>query len=222
MKTRFVLYLLLILFGVVLYTPGLVKAQDTSEAFTQYSNPHSICDYYRKSGYVIERESDNECLTSLSDGGFKVYTQYYYSGKNWCYKLTQKGQTLHENCIPIPGRTTSTNSTEDYAPYLFGGMAIFVVIVIVGASSAGAKARALKKKRRGGYGWEEAVTTTTDKGEDTTKGPGVGKSQGGIGLHQGEPNIEPVASQLERLVKLRKDGSITYREFNLAKNKLLK
>lgn len=250
MKTKLVLSLLSIIFVTILYTPGLVKAQDTSDAFTQYSNPHAICDYYRNNGYVIERESDSECLISMGTGEFKTFTQYYYSGNNWCYKLIQEGKTYHENCIPIPN---STNTTEEYTPYIIVGVVIFVVLIVAGVSSNSAKSRALKttttkqpteaeiepekeqgadepdiKERKpkrsgkGSYGWEEMETSTTDTGEDTTKGPGVGQSQGGIGLHQGEPIASSVANDLEKLARLKEKGIISNKEFNIAKKKLLK
>ena len=80
----------------------------------------------------------------------------------------------------------------------------------------------IRSGHTGSYGWEEMETGTTDTGEDMTKEPGVGQSQGGTGLHQGEPIVKPIASELEKLVKLRKNGSISQREFNLAKKKLLK
>lgn len=245
-------FLVLVIFSVFMFNTSGVKAQDVSDAFTQYSNPHAICDYYRSNGYVIDRESDNECLTSLGEGQFKTYTQYYYSGSNWCYKLIQEGQTYHENCIPIPNSTTGTDSVEEYAPYIAGGVVIFGIIVIAGTSSANRKSKLAKQNsnpevvetsetatdnqkakdpkqlnvirsgRTSSYGWEEMETGTTDTSEDMTKGPGVGQSQGGIGLHQGEPVVKPVVSELEKLVKLRKDGSISQREYNLAKKKLLK
>ena len=228
-------------------------AQDVSAAFQENSNPHAICKYYRDNGYKVERESDDECLISMGEGQFITYTQYYYSGSNWCYKITQEGKNYAENCIPIPDSVVSTDDIEEYAPYIVGGIVIFGVIVAAGgASSANKKSKLAKQNsdpeavetsetatdeqkskdtkqfkvirsgHTGSYGWEEMETGTTDTGEDMTKGPGIGQSQGGVGLHQGEPIVKPVASELERLVKLRKDGSISQREYNLAKKKLLK
>ncbi|HZJ34810.1 MAG TPA: SHOCT domain-containing protein [Candidatus Angelobacter sp.] len=256
MNRKFAYCSLLAVLVATLFVPGLAKAQDASDAFTQYSNPHAVCEYYRSSGIVIERESDTECLTSLGEGQYKTFTQYYYSGNNWCYKLIQEGQTYHENCIPIP---ESTSSIDDFTPYIIGGVVIFVIIV-AGASSAGVRSRAVKQNaiensnsettepnteenqtpkntgtkqlnpirsgRNSSYGWEEMETTTTDTGEDMTKGPGLGQSQGGIGIHQGEPIVAPaisnVASEIEKLVKLKNKGAITQKEFNIAKKKLLR
>lgn len=250
MKIKLACFTLLSVFVANLLISGIASAQDAATVFTQQTNPHAVCEWYRSNGYVVERESDNECLTSLGDGGYKAYTQYYYSGNNWCYKLIQEGQTFHENCIPIPN-TTSTSS-DDYTPYIVVGVVIFVVLVVAGASSTNRKSKLAKQNsdpevvetsetatddqkakdpkqlkvirsgRNGSYGWEEMETGTTDTGEDTTKGPGVGKSQGGIGLHQGEPIVSSVANDLEKLVRLKEKGIISNKEFNIAKKKLLK
>ena len=222
-------------------------AQDVSTAFQENSNPHAICKYYRDNGYKVERESDNECLISMGEGQFITYTQYYYSGSNWCYKMTQEGKNYAENCIPIPGNNFDI---EEYIPYIVGGV-VLLVVISAGASSANMKSKIAKQNSspevvetsetatddqkakdtkqlhairsgRSSYGWEEMETTTTDTGEDMTKGPSEGQSQGGMGLHQGEPIVHSVASELDKLVKLRQKGVISQKEFNLAKKKLLK
>ena len=152
-------YLILVTLMAILLLPGLAKAQqDVSDAFAKYSNPHSICNYYRSNGYAIDRESDNECLTSLGEGQLKTYTQYYYSGDNWCYKVIQQGQTYHQNCIAIP----KTTKTGNYTPFIVVGAVIFGLIVVAGASSGGAKAKAAVKSGKGSYGWETTETSTTN------------------------------------------------------------
>lgn len=255
MRIKFALLLLMSIAIVGMAGPGVASAEDAATIFTQQTNPHAVCKWYRDNGFVVERESDNECLISVGTGEFKGYTQFYYSGNNWCYKLTQGGQTFHENCIPIPESTVSASITDENTPILIvGGIIVFGMLIAAGASSSAAKARALKaseqtslqesvtstteipdatrpatpnlKPIRSGktstYSWEEMETGNTDTGEDMTKGPGEGVSQGGVGITHGEPIVKPVASEIERLVKLRNDGSITQREFNLAKKKLLK
>jgi len=268
MKIKIVLNILLALIVVALSNVGIVSAQDAATVFTQQTNPHAVCNFYRSAEAniptgngqvlrpVIERETDNECLISLGDGGPKAYTQYYYSGNNWCYKMIQDGQTLLENCIPTPDSAVSIDNIEEYAPYIVGGLVVFGLIAAAGGASANRKSKLAKQNsdpeavetsetatdeqkakdtkqfkvirsgHTGSYGWEEMETETTDTGEDMTKGPGVGQSQGGIGLHQGEPIVAPttsnVASEIEKLVKLKNKGVISQKEFNIAKHKLLK
>lgn len=264
MKIKFVHILTLTALAVIeftLFAPGKVDAEDAATIFTQYTNPHAVCQWYRANGILVERESDSECLTSIGDGQFKTYTQFYYSKKNWCYKIIQSNKTAHENCVPVPA---STFNVDKSLPYIIGGAVIFVIAVVDAAVLVNSKSKKLKKsgegsysaeesttteqisepdtkmsadqvsdatdkpelkpKRhgRGSYGWKEMETSTTDTGEDMTKGPGEGQNQGGTGLHQGEPIVLPVASELEKLVKLRKQRSITQKEFNIAKKKLLK
>jgi len=256
MKRKLAYCSLLVVLVATLFVPGLAKAQDASSVFNEYTNPHAVCEYYRTSGTVIERESDNECLVSLGDGQYKTYTQFYYSGNNWCHKLIQEGQTIYENCVPIPDSTTGIDNVEEYAPYIVGGVVIFGIIVAASASSANRKAKLAKQNsnpepvetsetatdeqkakdtrqlnpirsgRTSSYGWEEMETTTTDTGEDMTKGSGVDQSQGGIGIHKGESIVAPttsnVANEIEKLVKLKNKGAISQKEFNVAKKKLLR
>ena len=138
---------------------GLVKAQDTAaDAFIKYTNPHDICNYYREQGIKVVRESDTECLTSLGEGQHTVYTQYYYSGNNWCYKLTQQGQTQYSNCIPIPHSANSTaNAVDEFfsnfhidsqnEPYVIAGGAVLVLVVVVSVVSAAHRARLMVGKK---------------------------------------------------------------------------
>jgi hypothetical protein len=237
---------LLFILMATLLTPGLAKAQDASTVFNKYSNPHAVCEYYRSNGYAVDRETDNECLTSLGEGQYKTYTQYYYSGNQWCYKLIQQGQTYHSNCIPIPSKT------KDNSTYAIVFIVVFVLFVVVVASASGAKAKkgrgnhdqdsaettnteqspqnedtSAKQRKplrsgKGSYGWEEMETSTTEANIDQAQGPGEGESTGGVGLHQGEPIVSSTADELEKLSQLREKGVITEKEFNLAKKKLLK
>lgn len=133
---------------------GFANAQDISaSAFKQYTNPHDICNFYRGQGIKVVRESDTECLTSLGEGQNTVYTQYYYSNNNWCYRLTQRGQTQHSNCIPIPKDNTlgsvsksANNSIDsflnnfhidsDNKPYVFAGGVILILVIVLSVISS--------------------------------------------------------------------------------------
>lgn len=90
-----------------------VKADQGSNALASYTNPHSICQYYRSQSIRIDRESDGECLVSVGEGQYIAYTQYYYSGRNWCVKVTQGGRTITSNCIPLGNapKDSSKNTT---------------------------------------------------------------------------------------------------------------
>lgn len=127
-----------------LFTTNLVRAQDTADIFNQYANPHAICDYYRSgqsdiqtangtAHFVIERESDNECLVSLGSGEYKGFTQYYYSGSDWCYKIFSGTEVVASQCIAI---TTSSIDSSEYGPYIIGGVIIFAFIITIGSISA--------------------------------------------------------------------------------------
>lgn len=134
MKARLVQFFVVI-FAFALFAPNAVKAQDASDAFAQYTNPHSICDYYRSqaSGFVVERESNNECLVSLGTGKNKGFTQYYYSGSNWCYKLYSGSEVISNLCIQRPG--SSIDFTK-YSPYIIGGIVVFAIVITMSAISA--------------------------------------------------------------------------------------
>jgi hypothetical protein len=253
MKRRLALLSPLIILAAVIFTPGLAQAQDpAADAFINYTNPHDICNFYRTdSNFVVERESDTECLVSIGTGQFETYTQYYYSGSNWCYEMTQGGQVIYSNCVPIPSSNSFSDAfsnmhiDSENAPYIIGGGGIVVFLIVMSAVSAKtAKARALKastqttteteseektfnpkvkRSGRAGYGWEEMETSTTEEiNAKPPKGPGEGQSQGGIGLHQGGPVTNSVSHELERLAELRHKNVITQKEFELAKHKLLK
>lgn len=122
--------------------PNLVRAQGTADAFSKYTNPHSICDYYRTqaTGFAVERVSDNECLVSLGTGKFKTFTQYYYSKDNWCYKIIQEGRTVHSNCVPRPDNSLGFTNEEftKFAPYIV----VIIVLVVILAAVSGATATA--------------------------------------------------------------------------------
>jgi len=128
----------------VLLAPTLAKAQNTSDAFAQYTNPHAICDYYRSgqanfqtgngtARFVVERESDNECLVSIGSGNSKSFTQYYYSGNDWCYKLYSGSEVVSSLCVQRPDK--SIDFTK-YEPYVIVGVVIFAFVVTVGAISS--------------------------------------------------------------------------------------
>lgn len=236
----------------LLFTSGLVRAQSVStEAFMKYTNPHDICDYYRSQGINVVRESDNECLTSLGEGQYTVYTQYYYSNNQWCYKLTQQGQTQYGNCIAIPKNNTVADSFGDFfndlhidsknEPYILAGAAVVILAVILSVSSAHhARLKAsqastteteepekafnpkVKRSGKGSYGWEQMETTTTEEfNAKPPKGPEADTYQGGVGLHD-EPVVKSTADELEKLLKLKNKGALTEKEFELAKKKLLR
>lgn len=251
MKRTLVSYLSVLMFLGIWFMPMTVVAKDaTADAFMNYTNPHDICDYYRASApnFRVERESDNECLVSLGSGQYKGFTQYYYSGNNWCYKIYSGSEVVHSNCVAIP----SSNAFSDFnfhidsenMPYIIAGGSVLVFVIVVGSISSAARARAAKttaeaneeagdkektfnpKVKRSGkasYGWEEMETSTTEEiNAKPPKGPGEGQSQGGVGLHQGEPIVHSTANELEKLVRLRDKGVLSQKEFNLAKKKLLK
>lgn len=91
------------------------KADQWSDALASYTNPHAICQYYRsQSSITINRESDSECLVSAGQGQYVAYTQYYYSGNNWCVRVIQGGKTLMTNCIPVGN--SSQNSSPKTIP----------------------------------------------------------------------------------------------------------
>jgi hypothetical protein len=245
---------------VTLFGAGLAKAQDaTADAFINYTNPHDICDYYRTSApdFSVVRESGTECLVSIGEGQFTTYTQYYYSGDQWCYKMTQRGQTIYSNCVAIP-HSGASDAVSDFfgnfhidsenSPYIIGGVVLIVLAIVmtaVSANSAKIKAKKAaksvdstevdssdeektfnpkaKRSGRGSYGWEEMETSTTEEiNAKSPKCPDAGQSQGGIGLHQGEPITNSITHELERLSHLREKNVISQKEFELAKKKLLK
>lgn len=143
MRTRLFLFALMSP-TLALFATGLGRAQSTSDAFNQYANPHAICDYYRSgqsdiqtangtAHFVIERESDSECLVSLGSGEFKSFTQYYYSGSDWCYKIFSGTEVVTSQCIAI---TTNGIDSSEYGPYIVGGVIIFAFILTIGSITA--------------------------------------------------------------------------------------
>jgi len=134
MKTKLALFFVAVSIA-ALFTPSLARAQTAADTFVKYTNPHDICNYYRTqaSGFAVERVSDNECLVSLGTGKYKTFTQYYYSGNDWCYKLIQEGKTVYGNCMPIP-KSSSLNISEESVPYIIAGVVIFVFIIAFGAA----------------------------------------------------------------------------------------
>ena len=126
MKIKLVLFFVVVS-AVVLFAPNLVRAQGAADAFAKYTSPHDICNYYRtRADFVVERESDNECLVSLGTGKYKTFTQYYYSKNSWCYKVIQEGKTVYGNCVPIPSK--SVDFTQ-YTPYIIGGVVVFIFLI---------------------------------------------------------------------------------------------
>ncbi len=132
MRIKLELFLIIVSTAVLL-TPNLVRAQDTADAFAKYTNPHSICDYYRTIGnFVVERESDNECLVSLGTGKNKGFTQYYYSGNNWCYKLYSGSEVVSSACVQRPDK--SIDFTK-YEPYIVVGVIVLVFAITISSIS---------------------------------------------------------------------------------------
>ena len=148
----------------VFLTPDLVRAQDASDAFARYTDPHGICDYYRtQAGWIVERESGNECLVSLGSGKYKNFTQYYYSGSNWCYKLYSGSEVVSSLCIQRTGKSEVFTKEEftKFAPYIVGVVVLIIILAVVssikppasptqqpsGSTKAFRQPRAIRSKR---------------------------------------------------------------------------
>lgn len=152
MKRKLVLSVLIFVFAAILFAPRYAKAQEAADIFINNTDPHAVCDFYRSSQAnipaangqvlrpVIERESDNECLTSLGSGKQKVFTQFYYSGNNWCWQMYQGGESIYNNCVQRPDRANdlsglsnnlSSYFTDESVPYIVTGFVVLVIIIAV-------------------------------------------------------------------------------------------
>lgn len=145
----------MLIIAVNLFAPRYAKAQDAADTFNKYTNPHAVCNFYRSSEAnittangqvlrpVIVRESNDECLISLGEGQQKVFTQFYYSGNNWCWQMYQNSQSVYHNCVPRPSTANEiavlTDKFDQYftydnAPYIVGGFVLLIIIIIIVSS----------------------------------------------------------------------------------------
>jgi hypothetical protein len=203
MKRKIALLVFLMSFLITLLTPGLAKAVDTSGALANYSNPHDICEYFRGIAYTIVRETDNECLASIGEGEFTVFTQAYYSGNEWCAKVINNNQTYESKCIP---RKSSTNWKSIY--FVVGFMV--VLFILIGAINS--------------IGKNKTSAKSSTVGDDLSKARGLGEERGleGDNTRHSSTTVNSTADEIEKLSNLKEKGIISQREFNIAKNKLLR
>lgn len=187
MKQFLMLFVFFVTVSITSLAPSLAQAEDVSGALANYNNPHDICDYYRGISMTIVRETDNECTVSIGEGEYKVFTQVYYSGNEWCAKVINNSQTYQSKCIP------RKNNTDWNSIYLVVGFMIVLFIVIGAINSIGKN----KKPNNTQY-----FNKTDDKPV--------------------KASVESTADELEKLYKLKEKGTISQKEFNLAKKKLLK
>lgn len=124
MKQILALFVFIVTVLSISLTPGLVKAEDASGALANYNNPHDICEYYRGIAMTIVRETDNECLVSIGEGELTVFTQIYYSGNEWCAKVSNQGQVYQSKCI---ARKTDTDWNTIYS--VVGVMVVLFILI---------------------------------------------------------------------------------------------
>ena len=124
MKRILAFFVILVSTITISLTPVLVAAEDSIGALANYNNPHDVCEYYRGIAMTIERETDNECMVSIGEGEFKVFTQIYYSGNEWCGKVSNQGQVYQSKCI---ARKTSTDWDSIY--FVVGFMVLLFIVI---------------------------------------------------------------------------------------------
>lgn len=189
--------------SITLLTPGLAKAEDASGALANYNNPHDMCDYFRGIAYTIVRETNNECLASIGEGEFKVFTQVYYSGNEWCAEVSNNSQVYQKKCIP------RKNSTDWNNIYFVAGFMV-VLFILIGAINSIGKNKAPVK------------SPTIGSDLTATQGHREGQSFDETNTRYSPTAVNGTADELEKLSNLKEKGIISKREFNIAKNKLLK
>lgn len=124
MKRILAIFILFVTVLIISLTPELVKAEDVSGALANYDNPHDICEYYRGIAANIVRETDNECTVSMFEGEFKIYTQAYYSGNEWCGNVSNQGKVYQSKCI---ARKTNTDWNTTYS--VVGIMVVLFILI---------------------------------------------------------------------------------------------
>lgn len=203
MKIKLALIVFMMSVSITLLTSGLAKAEDTTGALANYHNPHDICEYFRGIAMTIVRETDNECLASIGEGEFKVFTQAYYSGNEWCGEVSNNGQVYESKCIP---RKSSTDWNNIY--FVVGFMV--VLFILIGAINSIGKNKA------------PAKSSTIGNDLTATQGPKEGQGLSETKARYSATEVNSTADELEKLSNLKEKGIISQREFNIAKNKLLK
>ncbi len=203
MKIKLALFVCFVIVLTASLTPFLARAADVSGSLANYDTPHDICEYYRSIAMNIVRETDYECLVSIGEGEYKVFTQVYYSGSEWCAKVINNNQTYQSKCIP---RATNTDWNSIY--FIIGFMA--VLFIVIGAINSIGKQRPPIKS--------STADTNSQINTESNKAQSLDRSDvGSI-----KASAESTADELEKLSKLKEKGTITQKEFEMAKKKLLK
>jgi hypothetical protein len=118
MKRKFI-WLLASVFLLLIFFPAGSKASQWSDTYTKYTNPHSICNYYKtQPGYSVYKESDTECDVSNNAGIELENTRFYKDTGQWCYDTSKYGgRANYSGCILDPAITK-------YIPILFGTLIV--------------------------------------------------------------------------------------------------
>lgn len=124
MKRILALFVILVSTIAISLTPVLVAAEDSIGALSNYNNPHDICEYFKGIAMTIVRETENECTASMFEGEYKIFTQIYYSGSDWCGELSNNGQVYGKKCIP---RKTDTDWNTIYS--VVGIMVVLFILI---------------------------------------------------------------------------------------------
>jgi len=124
MKRILALFVILLSTMIISLTPVLVAAEDSIGALSNYNNPHDICEYFRGIDMDIIRETDNECTASMFEGEYKIISQIYYSGNEWCGEVSNQGKVYQKKCIP---RKTDTDWSTIYS--VVGIMVVLFILI---------------------------------------------------------------------------------------------
>jgi len=163
MKRILALFVILLSTITISLTPVLVMAEDSTGALANYNNPHDICEYYRGIAMTIERETDTECMVSIGEGELKVFTQAYYSGNEWCGKVSNQGQVYQTKCI---ARKTDTDWNTIYS--VVGVMVVlFILIGII--NSIGKNKTPTKSQTTSNDSVETVAVSSVDEIEKLSK-----------------------------------------------------
>lgn len=202
MKKKLTLLIFLVSAIIVSLAPGLTMAEDTIGALDNYDNPHDICEYYRGIAANIVRETDNECTVSMFEGEFKIVTQIYYSGNEWCGEVSNNGQVYGKKCIP---RKTNTDWDTIYS--VVGIMVVLFILIGIINSVGKNKSPAVSSAISNEPGF-----------------PGVNSGEQNPSGADNHPTgtVVSAVDEIEKLSKLRNKGILTQNEFEMAKKKLLK
>ena len=163
MKRLLAFFVILVSTITISLTPVLVVAEDSTSALANYNNPHDICEYYRGIAMTIERETDTECMVSIGEGELKVFTQAYYSGNEWCGKVSNQGQVYQTKCI---ARKTDTDWNTIYS--VVGVMVVlFILIGII--NSIGKNKTPTKSQTTSNDSVETVAVSSVDEIEKLSK-----------------------------------------------------